>query len=303
MQQMKHLLILAILAPALATQLPAVVLVNETFSDNNRSGNNLPDSLDWHYGAHNSTSANAFTELSITPGSGSLTWDHTNGSGVSSYSAIWGHFTPSGSPLTIEEGEQLKLSFNVTFSGGDFVTGAGNFRWALLNSNGSRISTDFAGNNATGIASGSTFSGWRGYEGQTAVHNTSPGSNSLLTRERTTNGNGLFTSSSWNALSGSSKTAPITSAGSSLLVTLELTRTAGGMQVLASYGGISTVLVLDDTPVTAFDTISFFTLDGGTQDITLSNIQLELTTIPEPTTTMVGALGLAGCLIRRRRNA
>jgi hypothetical protein len=261
-----------------------------------------PNSLDWHYGAHNGTAASAFTDLSVTPGSGKLSWDHTNASGASSYSAVWGHFTASGSPLTVEEGQQLKLSFNVTFSGGDFVTGAGNFRWALLNSNGSRTSTDFAGNNATGIASGSTFNGWRGYEGQTAVHNTTPGSNSLLTRERTTNGNGLFTSSSWTALTGSSKNAPTTSAGSSLIVTLELTRTAGGMQVLASYGGVSTTLALDESPLSAFDTIAFFTLDGGTQDITLSNIQLELITVPEPTTAMIGALGFAGGMIRRRRN-
>ena len=272
------------------------ILVNETFVDGNRTGDTPPSSLEWIYGAHRSSEA--FTSLSV--GSNQMIWDHTASAGSNSFSAVWGHFAPNGSPLSVPQGETLRLSFTVAFSNGSFNTSTGGFRWSLLNSGGSRVAADFAGSNETGISSGATFSGWRGYEGQVVVHDTGVNTSGLLTRERTGSGNGLFTSSNWTGLSGSSTSNPTTTLGSSIVATLELTRTAGGMQIQAGYDGVLSNLVTDSTSAfTSFDTISFFTLDGLTHDITLSNIQLEL--IPEPSVLLLGLAGFMPVTFRRRR--
>ena len=279
-----------------AASVHGAILVNETFADGNRTGDSPPSSLEWIYGAHRSSEA--FTSLSV--GSNQMAWDHTASAGVNSFSAVWGHFAPSGSPVSVAQGETLRLSFTVAFSNGSFVTTTGGFRWSLLNSGGSRVAADFAGVNESGIASGTTLSGWRGYEGQVVVHDTGVNTSGLLTRERTGSGNGLFTSSNWAGLSGSSTSNPTTTVGSSIVATLELTRTAGGMQIQAGYNGVFSNLVTDsNSPFTSFDTIAFFALDGMSHDITLSNIQLEL--IPEPSVLLLGLAGLMPVAFRRHR--
>jgi hypothetical protein len=296
---MKKPALLALVFPVVAlSPLQAVTLVSETFADGDRTGNNPPGSLNWLYGAHHATAASAYTNLTV--GSNQMVWDHTLSAGVNSFSGVWGHFAPSGSPVNVGVGEVLRLSFDVSFSGGGLSGSTGAFRWALFNSNGARVSSDFAGTSEPGLASGTTFSGWRGYEGQTVV-NSSTASNGLLTRERAGTGNGLFTSSNWSTLTGSAVNSPVTSAATTFPVMLELSRTSvGEMAIVASFGTAQTQQVVDSiNPFTAFDTIAFFTLDGLTHDITLSNINLTL--VPEPSASLLCMLGLIGLAARRRR--
>lgn len=276
----------------------AVVIVNDTFADNTRTTESLPTSVQWTVGAHNGTAANAFGTLDAS--TGQMVLDHTN-AGSNSFAAVWGHFTASGSPLNLAVNDRLTLTFDVTFSGGAFPAspGAGGFRWALFNSNGSRVTTDFAGTNETGISNGTTFSGWRGYEGQSAISNVEV-TGEMLTRERTGSGNGLYTSSNW-ATVGSSVDEPTITAGTPVTASLVLTRTATGVTVQAGLAGATTAATLDTGGFTAFDTISFFTLDGLSHDITVDNVRLETDVVPEPTAASVMLLGAALLAARRRR--
>src|SRR5687768_3877268 len=159
-----------------------IVLVNEQFSDGDRLIDAGPASLQWTYGAHHATAANAFTSLDAS--SNALLWDHTN-AGFNSFSGIWAHFAPGNDPLSLAIGETLRLSFDLSFNSGSFVGNLNAFRWALFDSNNSRVTTDFAGTNATGIASGSTFGSWRGYTGQSTINSIVTTGNNLLARERT----------------------------------------------------------------------------------------------------------------------
>ena len=286
----------AVLPILFSGQLSAAFLVNETFADGDRVGDTPPSSILWTSGAHNSTAANAYTTLSVA--SNQLTWDHTASAGVNSFSGILGHFTASGTPTTLLVGQTLRLSFTVAFSSPINLASTGAFRFALLNSNGSRVTTDFAGTNETGLSSGSIFSTWRGYEGQTAV-STAGLTNGVLTRERTGSGNGLFTSSNWGNV-GSAVNAPASTAGTPQSAFLEITRTATGVTLQTGYAGAMTAISADNAAAfTSFDTIAFFTLDGNTTDIVLSNIQLDL--IPEPSNVLLGGIGLASMILRRRR--
>lgn len=276
----------------------ATIIADEQFSDNERATQSLPGSLAWTVGAHHSTDAYG----SLNASSGKLVLDHTNGS-VRSYAATWAYFTPSGSPATLAVNDRLTLTADVSFSGGAFSSTAGAFRWALFNSGGSRVTSDFAGTNATGISSGSSFSGYTGYEGQMLTNSAtpSPTAKNLLTRERTGTSGGLFTSSNWTSLTGSGANESAVVADTVYPLSLVLTRTAAGMEVQASFGAKSTVLVTDSTPVTSFDTIAFFTLEELSHDITFDNILLTTQVVPEPSSLGVAAVAAAGLLARRRR--
>ncbi|HVJ46120.1 MAG TPA: PEP-CTERM sorting domain-containing protein, partial [Luteolibacter sp.] len=184
-------------------------------------------------------------------------------------------------------------------SAGAFYTSDGAFRWALLNSNGNRVTTDFAGNNTSGISSGATFSTWTGYQGDSAVAGT-PNANTLQIRERKGSGDSLFTGSNWDVRSAGNTIATSTA---DVAVVLDVTRTAAGVTIGTSYGGSSISYVDTSATTTSFDTIAFFTVDGLTKDIILSNIKVETLIIPEPASAWLGALGFAGFAFRRKRNA
>lgn len=276
------------------------VLVNEQFTDGERSTQAAPDSLQWTYGAHHATAANAFTSLDAS--NGALVWDHTN-NGNSSFSGIWAHFAPGNAPIVLAVGETLQLSFEVRFSGGTFGGSANAFRWALFDSNNSRTTTDFAGFNATGLSSGSTFGPWKGYLAQTAVMTTDtvgPPTNTFVVRERTGTQNALFQSDQYVDISGSAVNELLFAADVTYSGLLSLTRTASGMAVQASIGGLSTNLATDSgSPFVEFDTVAFFSADALAQNITLDNVQVQI--VPEPATATMLAAGVLGLAARRRR--
>ena len=285
-----------LLLPALALALAAradTILIDEQFTDLNRTGDNLPGSASWVSGAHQTTGA--FTSLDAS--SGALVWDHTN-AGINSFSGIWAYFAPAATPLTLAVGEGLELTGEVSFSGGSFSTGANAFRWALFDSNAGRVTTDFAGNNATGLSSGTTFGAYRGYAGQSTISATEFTGNGLLARERTGSGSGWFTSSEYADVPGTPVEEPEFLASTVYTFSLTLRRVAGGMEVQAGINGALTPIGLDATPVTEFDTLAFFTVDALTQNLTLDNLRLtHLAVVPEPTTGVL--LGLGATLLAR----
>ncbi|MEX0775713.1 MAG: PEP-CTERM sorting domain-containing protein [Phycisphaeraceae bacterium] len=270
------------------------VIVNETFADGDRTTDNPPGSLQWTYGAHHGSSA--FTSLNA--GDGALLWDHTTSGGTKSFSAIWGHFADAGTPLTLAVGDSLSLTFDVSFSNGTLVNSTNSFRWALLDSNNSRVTSDFAGNNATGIANGSTFGAWRGYGAGTAVFGSNTTGNNLVSRQRTGTGTGLYTSADWGDFSAVNE--PLFALNTTYAGYLTLMRTATGVEVQAGINGASTLLVTDTVaPFVEFDTISFFVTDASNTDLTLDNIQLTYVPVPEPAS-VLSLLVLAGGLLGRR---
>jgi hypothetical protein len=294
---MSRLVLLTLLCAVLVCRADTI-LVNDQFSDLERLTDDVPNSLRWTYGAHHGTAASAFTSLDAS--SGALVWDHTQSAGVNSFSAIWGHFTPAASPFTLGIGEKLTLSLEVSFAGGSFITNANAFRWALFDSNNSRITSDFAGANATGISSGSIFSPWRGYAAQTTVSSTEVASSNFLTRERTGSGTGLFTSSEYIDVPGSAVDELEFTTATTYTLTLELNRTVAGMEVRGSVNGTFTAFALDAAPVVEFDTISVFTLDGLSHNITVDNVQLTHI-VPEPSAGLLLGAGLLGLARRARR--
>ncbi|HSI35467.1 MAG: PEP-CTERM sorting domain-containing protein [Phycisphaerae bacterium] len=292
---------LAVLASACA--LPAsgaVVYLNDTFDDGERLTQGPPASIQWTAGGHNATAANA--QANLTVAGGAMTLDHTQSAGVNSFAAVWGYFTDSGSPVTIAVGETMRLSFDVSFANGSFINNAGAFRWGLTNSGGSRVTADFAGTNATGIASGSAFSGYRGYDAITPTAPNATAGTELLVRERATSNDGLETGGAYTNLAGGSTTEPTLAADTVYAGFLEITRTgASSVTVQSGLAGAVTPVVTDSTsPFTSFDTVHFFTLDGMSHDITLDNVNVTVS-VPEPAALGLAGLAAAGLLRRRRK--
>ncbi len=289
---MNSRLLLPSLALALTTRADTI-LIDEQFADLNRTGDTLPGSAAWVSGAHHATGA--FTSLDAS--SGTLVWDHTN-AGLNSFSGIWAYFAPAATPLTLAVGEGLQLTGEVSFSGGGFSTGANAFRWGVFDSNSGRVTTDFAGNNATGLSSGTTFGAYRGYAGQSTVSATEFTGNGLLARERTGSGSGWFTSTDFTDVPGTLAEEPEFLASTLYTFTLTLRRVAGGMEVQAGINGALSPVGLDASPVLEFDTLAFFTVDALTHNITLDNLRLtHLAAVPEPTTGVLLGMG-AGLLAR-----
>lgn len=280
------------MAGALASA--STLLVNESFSDGERftqTGDTTLTSLRWTYGAHHSNAADAYTALTVF--NGRLEWYHQpNTLTQASFSAIWAHFTDGNTPLMLEDGNSLLLSFSVGFVGFSHPDISTAFRFQLLNSGNSRITTDFAGSNENGIAHGETFNSWRGYEATLplSIRSTGPSGN-LVTRKRTGTGAGLNNSGYWTEFPEGGVAPPlIESASRPVPASLQITRTGNSISLQASINGVITNEVQDHVdPVFSFDTIGFFIHAQAAPSVRLDNIQLSL--IPEPSSAALAAFG------------
>ncbi len=131
------------IAPAAPT---SSLNIDDTFADGNSQNQDL---------ANNSLRLfNGRTNNIRTDQTGSVTFDLTP-AGTSS-DAFWAFFTPKGAPVALGVGDQLAVS--VTFSLSGFANNGQDIRWGVLDSQGTRNST-----NLTGGMNDATFAGDTGY--------------------------------------------------------------------------------------------------------------------------------------------
>ena len=220
-----------------------VAVVQETFSDANRSGQGrtLPlTTLDWHLGPMN-------TPNSIGPGG----WNVS----PKANTMVVAHFNP----VTLPVGASLSVSFSYRHSGSPALAP---FRIGLLDSAGSRLTGDVGG-----VAPGE-FSAYGGYLVFTAVGGSSGGSEYTV-RKNVTDAANLFGLAENRLLVGSVNQGPgATVAGTSYTGSITLAREdAGLMRVDSIFNDVANGGT-DPAPVTTFDTLAvFITAEVGTFEI------------------------------------
>lgn len=265
----------------------AQVLLNDTFSDGNRSGQTLPSSAAWFISS--STSSNASVN-----GDGVLT---TN-SGLS----ITAYFASAGSPVTLAAGDTLVLTFQIAYNAATDPTGNTALKVGLFNSNNStRISADGTNN---------IFAPYSGYAVTYGYTTTS------AVRERPTDlaNTALLTSTTGYTVVGSSSAnfgitdTPLPNYYNG---SFAITRTGDGqlsftfsLTQQSNPANSWSYTVADASPVTfGFDTVSFATTSGTNQLIDNVKVELIPAAIPEPSTyaALAGAVAFLGVWIRRRR--
>jgi polygalacturonase len=122
-------------------KLTSAIVVDDTFAGGNSQNQDLVNNSLWLF--------NGRTNNIRTDQVGSVTFDVTP-AGTSS-DAFWAFFTPAGSPVVLGVGD--KLSVAVTFSLSGFKNNAQDIRWGVLDSLGTRNTTNLSGgmNDATFI--------------------------------------------------------------------------------------------------------------------------------------------------------
>lgn len=271
----------------LATSAGAQVLLSDTFSDGNRSGQALPGSAAWFISS--ATSSNAGVTSGVL----------TTNSGLS----ITSYFAASGSPFTLATaGQTLTLTFDIAYASNTDPTGNTALKLGLFNSNGNTRLTADGTNNIFVPYSG--YAVTAGYTTNSSIRERATGlSNTAL----------LTSTSGYTVVGTSSFTFGITDTPEPNYYNglFSITRTAAGhlemtytLTQASNPSNSWSYTVTDTTPVTfGFDTVSFSTSSGT--NMYLDNITLTATAIPEPSTYALGSGALAllaACLLRRRRS-
>lgn len=264
----------------------STVLIDETFADGNRGTQNPPSSLAWY-------SARPSSYLTAT--TGAMTMTQTSGANM----AV-SYFTNSGSPFSLSVGEKLTLTVNfytTTLSGS--LSGSG-LRFGLLNSGGSRISSDNQG------TSNSVYTNYTGYA---SILGNSNSNTQVATSawDRTGTGNELMGTmgSIWTTSGNSTESASLqANTAYTLTMTLDyISVTNLTVTSLFTGGNLNglTYSYVDSTPVTSFDTIAFWMGANPFTDMVFTSVNL--TVVPEPATSglLAGALCLVAAIIIRRR--
>jgi hypothetical protein len=282
--------------PTVQTQ--AAVLLNDTFSDSDRTTQSLTGSAEWGFAPNGGSNTNA--NLSATTGALVYT---PQAAGTAQQSTAY--FTASGSPAALAVGETITLTFDFTLTSLGAASENG-LRFGLFNSNGTRYASGFS--TATlpfsnlaifqpttgffttanlGATSGTSTFGVR--EGNSSASNTTPfGGSSTITGASTTSGYlGLVAGTTYTAsLSITRSTA--TSAFVSTTIN-GFTQSGTDTTSSASRMSFDTVAILSGSAIVPAG--NTFTVDN-----------VNVTVVPEPAVTGLGAFGLL-LLVRRRRVA
>lgn len=312
------------LVPMKSPILLATVLATSSLPAANVTLNSTWNEFDWNQS--NPTAPNAGilelsnqspTGFSATIAPNTLDIDGTAGTDSPGRPRIYQTFTPLALATV---GDSVSLSFTA-MAANTMISGDSQFRWALgqtSKNHGAWAATDFGtpgGNTATTRFDGSIT--------DPSVSSTYvPGNFGHFLNSGSTRG------SSSVLVNGTAIGDPLVNLATEHYYTLNLSRVAGGLSWTFSYGnnagaaGPNTVTVgffddsvTDPTPTNganglmdAVDTLAFGLWSdtpfgaGTTGTLTLSNIVLTGTPVPEPAT--VGLLGLAGWFgLRRRRTA
>lgn len=282
--------LLASLALPLSAQ-TVTTLLNDTFTDLDRTNQALPASSAWF-------TSGSTVNTNIDASGGALV--------VKNALTNLTYFTGAGNAVNLANGESLTLSFNVSFSA--VADAAASFRVGLYSS-GTRISADNFGN--TNSAFSGSYSGYMG-----GVNIGSTGSNIFRVYERGTSTSLISGSigTSGYALTGSGGGAVKTFVPDTVYsAVMTITRVdASTVSISQSYSGIfsgdsvtstASATISDTSGVnTSFDTLAFYY--NNTANLTFDNIKLDYSAIPEPSTfAFLAGFGALACVaIRRRRN-
>jgi hypothetical protein len=318
MKNTKLLLTLATVAASLwtAATASAADVVNDTWLDGNRTDPATTEVTGPY--SENGADADADGDLesvwysspgaALVASAGHLNMDNTNGGANTGSSSYTTFFTPEATPVTLAQGETLKVTWVFTPTGVGTNTGRG-LRMALVNTAGdNRRTTD-------GSPSNSTYTGYRISlnVAQTLISNT------LELRERVqfASDNLLVNDDRWSggiaSVGADGATGMVD--GTEYTVMWSIKRTlADEMEIAASvtggnYAGTGSLeLAFTDTTANGdsftFDTFalrpSSAVATANAFDTTL--IRVEHIPIPEPASVaMLGLAGIAMTRIRRRR--
>lgn len=259
----------------LAGQASAAVLVSDDFSDNDRSNQSLPNSLQW-FGASGAPALDA--------SGGNLVLPLVAKSGAIAF------FTASESPLVMGVGDELSLSFTITTPATGAQTGDNSFLFGFLSSGATRTANDTTAFN-NGIYSNDT-----GYFAVAPLAGAHALRNKLV--ERAPGANNLTTSTNFVQLGDGSPT-PNLSAGGTYTYSLSMTLvSANEMSLTSDMGGV-VLNRTDATPLSSFDSVFIYT--GSNPAVVVDNVVVEhVAGIPEPAALGLLALSAGGIVLRRR---
>jgi hypothetical protein len=279
-------LLVAVIAGFASGSLHAQVLLNDTFSDNERSTQNLPTSAAWYVGGSSGATTSAATGQLVT----------TTGTSAGANTNLAAYFTTSGSPQTLLVGETVTLSFSVSFAGASFVPAADAFRFGLFNSGGNRVTTDLT----TGNGADAAFNSWTGYSAWVPVGNVT--STSAAIRERTGTSTTLYAGGANPPLATVAYTANTLQLSTTYTGNLSITRNTSNSTISFDLGGVTTSFSDTTGNYFTFDSVAFFGTGGafGTNGtFTLDNVSVSV--VPEPSTALFAGVGIGFLLINRLR--
>jgi hypothetical protein len=294
----------ALAATTLAASAPAAtILLNDTWTDGQRTQTNLPNESAVFVSAAASTSVAA----------GSLSYTQSTGS-----QRLITYFAGAGSPVSVPVGQALKATVSFFARDGLGTSVSRNFRVGLYRDpDGTQVAVD--GFNDAG-GSGNPWGNAEGYAGLFPL-STTAGTTQLFQIQKRTLVDGSQTSlmGAGAAYTAGPAGGGIVTAALNNLYTLTFTLNrvaAAQMNVTATLAdssgtlaNLTTINTTDGTsqlgtgaPYTAFDMLSFrfSAADGTANRLEFTRIKVEL--IPEPAS--LGLLGLAGAALavfRRRR--
>lgn len=296
---MKLLATLSTSLLAVAMPLAGSSIINETWSDGNRSNQDLANnSMAWFSSAGSST-------VEVTTGS----MTQLTGSGGRHNLA---YFTDPGSPVSIGVGEQLQMNFTVSFPNPEALGAGNDFRVGLLNSQNSRISGDNQGGTNTTPGNANyqeAFMPYSGYIFSGGVDS----SRSISLRKRdpnsTPSGALIASTGAYSTLGNTASDHTTLSPNVEYFGIFTINRT-GLDEAIISYtlsdgnSLFADITRIDESGVEfSFDTVAFVLGSNVADGFTLSQVQISA--IPEPAHygLAIGGLAIAFMLIRRRKKA
>lgn len=259
------LAVICLLLSFLSVTARATVLINDTFSDGDRTSQSLPGSAHWYAGGDSSS-------VSVT--NQALTFNSSN-SGVMAYF----------NAQTLSVGASLTLTFDYKFSQ---VSNADNaFMFGLYDSTGSQVAKDGVDFNAP------TFRNYVGYatSGVFGLNPAGPGLDHIEARD--INNKDLLNMDSYTEGNTAVQSGAATPS-QFYTASMQISRTAAGIVVESKIGNTDMIQTYSSGMFTKFDTVGIFS-NGNAGTVTMDNVHLDYMGAPEPSS--VFAMALLGMFV------
>ncbi|QTN32678.1 PEP-CTERM sorting domain-containing protein [Akkermansiaceae bacterium] len=278
MTKLKTLLISMTLGAGISQA--ATTVFSDTFSDGDRTDGADLDDIQWYAGRNN-------VALSVGADAGIGTGDALLVNSSTTFSRVVGLF---GSAVTIGVGETLRLSFDMRFQTTP-GTGSGLLRIGIFNNGGTAIT----GDEDPGANQNNHF----GYGFSTNPGAVLAGGTTVTTEEA---GNSILGGSNPGGFSSTGSAGASIEWGTTVHNgVFSITRLAdGSMDLSARIDGGTAATANIAAPINSSYTFHEVAFGQGNMNIDFALDNVELSIVPEPSTSLVLALG-ALCFLRRRR--